>query len=578
MKRRFNTAGPCRSEYHYMLPPVGRLPETRGLVDAHSYFVIHAPRQSGKTTLTQTLARELNADGAWCAVSLSVEVARPFDDVDTAHRAILGAWTNAARAQLPVELWPPPWPTSLTGVRIQDALATWAEACPKPLVTFIDEVDSLRPAVLESFLAQLRDAFSWRPSLAPASLALVGMRDVRDYVLAAGGAGRKGSRSPFNVSSGSYTIRNFTGDEVAALYAQHTEATGQAFEVAAVDAAHALTDGQPWLVNALARECVDRLVPNRSMAIGLEHIEVASNALVLRQDTHLDSLLARLEEPGLRRVIEPIMAGARLEHVSREEVRSAIELGLAKSVNGSLELANAIYREVVPRALGSLVEASMGSIAPTWLRADGRLDEDRLLMSFLDFWRQHGEPLMRSAPYHEVAPHLVLMAYLHRVVNGGGRIHREFAAGSGRIDLWLEHGDLRLAIELKVWRDGLSGTAAIAHDESGVRGDGGSVRIVSRPRGCRESPPDSVGAVCIDMPDRHRGNGRDIGGRVGRPSPAHRRPSRYGPVGDRRAAGFRSPRRSRGVSTVRDLLWLAQSDRDPMPRRRDTAAVFVGRV
>jgi hypothetical protein len=93
-------------------------------------------------------------------------------------------------------------------------------------------------------------------------------------------------------------------------------------------------------------------------------------------------------------------------------------------------------------------------IAPTWLEADGRLSPDRLLAAFLAFWRQHGEPLLGSAPYHEIAPHLVLMAFLQRVVNGGGTLEREYAIGRCRMDLCLRFRGLTLGIELKVWRDG----------------------------------------------------------------------------------------------------------------------------
>ena len=71
----------------------------------------------------------------------------------------------------------------------------------------------------------------------------------------------------------------------------------------------------------------------------------------------------------------------------------------------------------------------------------------------MDFWAQHGEPLLRTAPYHEVAPHLVVMAFLHRVVNGGS-IEREYAIGRGRMDLCLRYAGEALAIEIKVWRPG----------------------------------------------------------------------------------------------------------------------------
>ena len=46
------------------------------------------------------------------------------------------------------------------------------------------------------------------------------------------------------------------------------------------------------------------------------------------------------------------------------------------------------------------------------------------------------------------------MAFLHRVVNGGGTLEREYAIGSGRMDICLRYGNLTLGMELKVWRDG----------------------------------------------------------------------------------------------------------------------------
>ncbi|HSO83420.1 MAG TPA: ATP-binding protein, partial [Thiocapsa sp.] len=88
------------------------------------------------------------------------------------------------------------------------------------------------------------------------------------------------------------------------------------------------------------------------------------------------------------------------------------------------------------------------------LNSDGSLNPERLLGAFLDFWRQHGQPLLGSAAYHEIAPHLVFMAFLHRVANGESTLEREYALGSGRMDLCLRYGAVTLGIELKVWRDG----------------------------------------------------------------------------------------------------------------------------
>jgi hypothetical protein len=83
----------------------------------------------------------------------------------------------------------------------------------------------------------------------------------------------------------------------------------------------------------------------------------------------------------------------------------------------------------------------------------GKMDSAKLLEAFLSFWKQHGEPLLKSTPYHEIAPHLVLMAFLHRVVNAGGTIEREYAIGMRRMDVCVRYGDVTLAMELKTWRD-----------------------------------------------------------------------------------------------------------------------------
>jgi hypothetical protein len=92
----------------------------------------------------------------------------------------------------------------------------------------------------------------------------------------------------------------------------------------------------------------------------------------------------------------------------------------------------------------------MATIRPIWLLPDGRLDPAILRDAFLAFWRRHGEALMGASPYHESAPHLVMMAFLHRVENGGGTLHRDLAIGSGRLDLWLEYRDVKVPMELKV--------------------------------------------------------------------------------------------------------------------------------
>ena len=455
MVRWFNTAGPCKADKHYMLSPTQRLPPLGRFIAQENYFVIHAPRQTGKTTAMMALAKDLTDSGQFAAVMLSVEVGAAFQhNPDKAELAVLEAWRQAAQFYLPTDLLPPPWPTSEAGTRIQTSLRAWAEAVPRPLVVFIDEIDALQNAALISVLRQLRNGFPTRPQSFPQSVGLIGLRDVRDYKVASEGSARLHTASPFNIKVRSLTLRNFNAPEVAELYQQHTAETGQAFTDAAVQTAFELTQGQPWLVNALAKEVVEELVEDTSVTITSDHIHMAKETLIQRRDTHLDSLAERLRDPHVKAIIEPMLSGRELSDIPNDDIQFVLDLGLCRmDPQGGLIIANPIYREVLPRTLTVTPMASLPQITPTWLTSTGALDPSALLQAFLAFWRQHGEPLLGSAAYHEIAPHLVLMAFLHRVVNGGGTLEREYAIGRDRMDLCLRYGAVTLGIELKVWRD-----------------------------------------------------------------------------------------------------------------------------
>lgn len=439
--RYFNTSGPCVPQLHYMLPPEPRLPDARELIDEGLYFVVHAPRQTGKTTTLSALARDLTAEGQYAALRFSCERAKVFPgDVAAAETAILAAIRQETRRQrLPAELLPPdPWPGASPGSILSEGLEAWAVQCPRPLVLFFDEIDALRDETLLSVLAQLRDGFSARPESFPASVVLCGLRDVRDYKAASGGdVSRMGSSSPFNVAVKSLRISDFTRDQVAELYGQHTAETGQEFTPDAVERSFEYTQGQPWLVNAIAREITREMRIEPPWPITAVHVDDAKERLILTRATHLDSLVARLNEPRVRTIVEPLIAGtwhdtSRAEY--NDDLAYARDLGLVVEDN-PVRVANPIYKEVIVRVLADGYASQVTAEPRTFLLADGRLDFGKLLSEFADWWRRNGEWLAKGEMYHEVAPQLIFMAFLQRVVNGGGIVDREYGIGTGRVDI-----------------------------------------------------------------------------------------------------------------------------------------------
>ena len=443
-----------------MVPAEQRLPEARPLIDAEEYFVVHAPRQTGKTTTLRALAEALTSEGRYAALHFSCEVGEVAKDHAAAQRAVLASIAGTASVDLPAELAPPsPWPSTSEGTLLLDGLRAWARACPRPLALFFDEIDALRGDSLLSVLRQLRAGFNHRPHAFPSSVVLCGLRDVRDYKAASGGdPDRLGTSSPFNIKVASLRLGDFDRGELRGLYTQHTAETGQEWTDDALEHAFFYTQGQPWLANALANEIVAAMrVEGPITAL---HVDGAKERLILARQTHLDSLVARLMEPRVRRVIGPLLSGeAEGNGDSFDDDLSFVrDLGLV-APNLPLRVANPIYREVLVRVLALRAETMVQEVPSRYVASDGTFDFPALLGSFVAFWKEHGDALSTSMPYPEVAPQLVFMAYCHRLVNGGGFIDREYGVGRGRIDLlirWpLRDGTTqRHAIELKAWREG----------------------------------------------------------------------------------------------------------------------------
>ena len=361
--RWFNTAGPCQADIHYMLSPRDRLPEIERIIEQRGYFVIHAPKRSGKTTTILSLAKDLTERGSYAAAMLPIKAGSVFPhDVGEAERAILSEWQTAARSQLPEELHPPEWPDAAEYACIHAALCVWAQASPRPLVLFLDEFDTLENETLISVLRQLRTGYADRPRGFPQSVVLVGERDLRDYKVSldADGIPRWRAIDSFNIKSTSLTLHNFTLAEMATLYGQRAVDTGQVFLPEATERAFELTQGQPWLVNAIARQVIEKIVPDPSVAlarpspreIAVENIDAAKEALVRQQNACLDSLTERLRERQVRAIVEPLLANEALGYTLEEERRYLLGLGLLeRGSGGGLRIANPLYREVVLQAL-----------------------------------------------------------------------------------------------------------------------------------------------------------------------------------------------------------------------------------
>lgn len=454
MARFFNTTGPCDPNDHYMLPPERRMPDLLPLIEQKLYFVVHAPRQTGKTTAMRALAERLRGLGQ-LALWATLETSQGEGEVSVAEPRWMDSIAYSARLELPPELRPPPRSAvedQTEGERLRAWLSLWSEkVAPRPLVLLLDEADVVRGPALISLLRQLRAGFQERgPGRFPVSVALIGMRDLRDYLTQAKDGVQVNPGSPFNIKLESVTLRNFTAEEVAELYVQHTAETGQPFQPEAIERAFYWSQGQPFLVNALARIAVTKLVTDRARSVTAADIDSAKEELILSRTTHLDSLAERLKEPRVARVVEAVLTGDLQVPYGHDDFQYVLDLGLLRRAPNGAEPANPIYREVLVRQVTYNVQENLRRPWWRWQTPEGRLDFPALIESFRAWWRENADVLAQSLPlYPEAVPHLAFMAFLQRVVNGGGQVHREYAAGRGAVDLLVCYGPDRFVVELK---------------------------------------------------------------------------------------------------------------------------------
>ncbi len=475
MERFFNTAGPNRPKEQYTIDPLSRfdLDDILMFIRQKKYFVLHAPRQTGKTSCMLALRDYLNSHGDYIAVYANVEGGQAYRNNVT---KVVGATCDIIAQEVRLVLHDPMPEQILKKIKQEKAdvmltqyLTALSESLPKPLVLFIDEIDALVGDSLVSVLRQIRSGYANRPVAFPSSIVLCGVRDVRDYRIVLSNQDIVTGGSAFNIKAESLHLGNFTPEEVRQLYQQHTDETGQEFDEACFPMIWEATEGQPWLVNALGYEVTIRMKENRDRTVRIipEMIYRAQERIIYRRDTHIDILIDKLKEPRVKRVIEPILANSEEvdeELMSDEDILYVKDMGLVVKERGKpIRISNAIYREIIPRELTASTQQQLLQNPMWYQNPDNSINMEKLLLDIQQFFRQNSDSWIGKFDYAEAGPQLLLQAFLQRIVNGGGYIDREYGLGRRRTDLLIRKpltdgygGPIqRIVLELKIKRGSL---------------------------------------------------------------------------------------------------------------------------
>jgi hypothetical protein len=356
--RFFNTTGPCFPWDHYMLPPAERLIDARldRYIDDRLYWVLHAPRQTGKTTFLQNWAREMNSAGEVAACYVTIERCQLMSDPEQCFPNLCAAIKeHAHKSDLPV----PDVKDAPAGSMLSQILRNFSEiVAPKPLVLLFDEVDALEGPALIGFLRQLRSNFTDRGvGRFPISITLTGTTDSKDYNISLKGDGTLYSGIPFNITVDSILLGNFSRDDVQKLFAQRTEEIGQQITDEALEYVWNQSQGQPWIINSLFKHATTRILNvDDYNTVTLSHIELARDQMVEAWVPNLDSLGVRLKNPKTRYIIESILMGNIDLDINRfnPDVERVIDMGLIRwSSAEGFTISNPIQKELFTRFLNA---------------------------------------------------------------------------------------------------------------------------------------------------------------------------------------------------------------------------------
>ena len=186
--RFFNTEGPINEQDHYCVDPLKRfnMKEILQLINQKKYFVLYAPRQTGKTSCLLSLANYLNKNEKYHCLYLNIESIQIIHrNINESMKGILFELSSRARDYLNDD-----FPESMVmkilnekgaNFALNELLTLWAKNTGKPIILLIDEFDSLKGDILVSVLSQLRSGYDKRPKLFPHSIILCGVKDIKNY-------------------------------------------------------------------------------------------------------------------------------------------------------------------------------------------------------------------------------------------------------------------------------------------------------------------------------------------------------------------------------------------------------------
>ena len=348
--KRFNTAGTCRPNEHYMVDITDRLEIISKMVAKGDYFCINRGRQYGKTTTLKAISNTFSDE--YCIFSISFEIISDSTFADEEKLYSMFVWLFAQQFE-----WVP-----LAGLDdevkelIQNFLESHKERCSekeltkfisticqrnkKPLVLLIDEVDQAGNHVsFIKFLDLLRGIYLNR-DVVPTfqSVILAGVYDIKNLKLKMRPEDQHQYNSPWNIAVPFDVDMSLSADGIAGMLAEYKADHGLDFDEKAVaKMIRDYTSGYPFLVSRICQ-----IIDAEQYSWDKEGVLKAVNAILMERNTLFVSMIDMLDEyPKLKQILKDILLSGKDSSYNPDEkyIQIAAMFNYIVNKNGKIALA-----------------------------------------------------------------------------------------------------------------------------------------------------------------------------------------------------------------------------------------------
>jgi len=459
-QRKFNIAGSCNSQLHYMVDTSREIDETvHDYIDQGEYFAINRARQFGKTTMLNLLRLRLNK--AYLVIDLSFEgKSAYFESEERFSKGIQDDVSFVLATEDPslTPLWSEPMEERASISAIGQKVAQLCKASSKPVILMIDEVDqATNYEVFTAFLGMLRGKYLDRNNKGTPtfhSVILAGVHDIKNLKAKIRPNSEHAYNSPWNIAV-PYTVDlSFSASQIATMLNQYEEDHHTGMDSNAVaERLYYLTSGYPWLVSRLCKYIADESLEWTTVGV-----DAAIDLLLQDDNTLFDDMIKNVNNNhSFKDLLESILLrGIEFSFQrSNPQIQLGVMFGVLKEQDGKAVISNSIFETYLYNHFASLQETRGLTGAFLGERSayitNNTLDLTKVMEKFADF--MYSEYRDEDGAFIERQARLLFLSFLKPIINGSGHYAVEpETRDSRRMDIQVFYGKQEYILELKIWR------------------------------------------------------------------------------------------------------------------------------